>query len=227
MAVPAPADGLIGLGLGGAVRRLLLVVGGLLLLLLMLVVGALQAVKTQAVRDRIAAALSSALGQPVTIGHLGVSLLPSPALTAQAVRVGRSDPGGAADSTAAPGLFVGEVRVVPRLASILPGQPLAVDRVDLTRMLIAVRRDRAGPLGAAGGTRARQRHEQGAAVGLGSLTGPGGRLAIPVTATGTTTAPRYGVDLRAVAKQQLPGELQKVLRTPLQQGLEQLLPGRQ
>ena len=125
-------------------RRLLLVIGGLLLLLILLVVGALQAVKTQAVRDRITSALSSALGQPVTIGDLGVSLLPSPALTARAVRIGHSDPGGAADSTAAPGLFVREVRVVPRLTSLIPGRPLAVDRVDLTGMVIAVRRDRAG-----------------------------------------------------------------------------------
>jgi hypothetical protein len=44
--------------------------------------------------------------------------------------------------------------------------------------------------------------------------------------TGTTTAPRYGVDLRAVAKQQLPEELKKVLPTSHQQGLEQLLPGK-
>jgi uncharacterized protein involved in outer membrane biogenesis len=126
------------------VRRLLLVIGGFLLLLVLLAGGALEALKTQAVRDRIAAELSSALGQPVTIGELSVSLLPSPALTARAVRIGRSDPGGAADSTAAPGLFVREIRVVPRLASLLPGRPLAVDRVDLTGMVIAVRRDRAG-----------------------------------------------------------------------------------
>ena len=125
-------------------RRLLLVVGGLLLLLILLVCGTLEALKTPAVRDRIAAALSSALGQPVTIGDLTISLLPSPALTARAVRIGRSDPGGAADSTAAPGLFVREVRVVPRPASLLPGRPLAVDRVDLTGMVIALRRDRAG-----------------------------------------------------------------------------------
>jgi uncharacterized protein involved in outer membrane biogenesis len=126
------------------VRRLLLVVGGLLLLLILLVGGALEGVKTRGVRDRITAALSSALGQPVTIGDLTVSLLPSPALTARAIRIGRSDPGGAADSTAAPGLFVREVRVVPRLTSLLPGRPLAIDRVDLAGMVIAVRRNRAG-----------------------------------------------------------------------------------
>jgi hypothetical protein len=45
------------------------VVGGFLLLLILLVGGALAALKTQAVRDRIAAALSSALGQPATIGQ--------------------------------------------------------------------------------------------------------------------------------------------------------------
>jgi AsmA protein len=63
-------------------------------------------------------------------------------------------------------------------------------------------------------------------VGLGSLTASGGRLAIPVTVTGTTTAPKYGVDLGAVAKQQLPGELKKLLPTQLEQGLEHLLPGK-
>jgi AsmA protein len=63
-------------------------------------------------------------------------------------------------------------------------------------------------------------------VGLGNLAAPGGRLAIPVRVTGTTTAPRFGVDLGAVAKQQIPEELLKKLPAPLQQGLEQLLPGK-
>ena len=86
-------------------RRLVLVVGGVLLLLILLVVGGLQAVKTQAVRDRISSALSRALGQPATIGDLTVSLLPSPALTARAVRIGRSDPGSAYVSPDLPWAF--------------------------------------------------------------------------------------------------------------------------
>ena len=148
-------------------RRLSLVAGGLLLLLVLLVAGGLEALKTQAVRDRIAGALSSALGQPVTIGDLTVSFLP-PALTARTVRIGRSHPGGAADSTAAPGLFVREVRVVPRLASLLPGRPLAIDRVDLTGMVIAVRRDPAGhwelPVVPAAGTDTSKAHGPGFAL---------------------------------------------------------------
>jgi hypothetical protein len=47
-----------------------------------------------------------------------------------------------------------------------------------------------------------------------------------VTVTGATTAPSFGIDLRALAKQQLPEGLKKMLPTELQQGLEQLLPGK-
>jgi uncharacterized protein involved in outer membrane biogenesis len=127
-------------------RRLLLVLGGIPALLVLLLLGALAAVSTAPVRARIAGALSDALGQPVAIGGLHVSLLPSPALAASEVRIGDADPKAAADSTAAPGLFVPELRAVPELASLLPGRPIVVKSVELTRAVIAVRRDSTGSL---------------------------------------------------------------------------------
>lgn len=127
-------------------RRLLLVLGGIPALLVLLLLGALAAVNTAPVRTRIAGALSNALGQPVAIGGLHVSLLPSPALAASEVRIGGTDAKAAADSTAAPGLFVPELRAVPELASLLPGRPIVIESVALTRAVIAVRRDSTGSL---------------------------------------------------------------------------------
>jgi uncharacterized protein involved in outer membrane biogenesis len=125
-------------------RRLLLLLGGVPATLILLVLGALAAVNSKPARLRIANALSGALGQPVVIRGLSVSLLPFPALSASDVRVGGADGSAAADSTAAPGVFLPELRVVPRLSSLLPGRPLTVDRVELTRAVIAVRRDTLG-----------------------------------------------------------------------------------
>src|SRR4051794_41069813 len=110
-------------------RRLLLLLGGIPATLLLLLLGALSALDSKPARLRIANALSGALGQPVAISGLTASLLPLPALSASDVRIGGSDATAAADSTAAPGIFVPAIRIVPRLSSLLPGRPLVVDRM--------------------------------------------------------------------------------------------------
>lgn len=119
-------------------RRFLFVLAGLLGLFIVLAVAALQTLKSGAARSRIASALSGALGQPVTIGALSASIFPTPSLSARSIRVG------GADSTAAPGVSLETLRIVPQLSSILPGRTLTIDHVDLTGLTISVRRDSAG-----------------------------------------------------------------------------------
>jgi AsmA protein len=119
-------------------RRLLYFFVGLLALLGVLAVGTLQALKSVAARSRIASALSNALGQPVAIGGLTASLLPTPSLSARFIRIG------GVDSAAAPGVSLEALHIVPRLSSILPGRTLTIDHVDLTGLIISVRRDSAG-----------------------------------------------------------------------------------
>jgi uncharacterized protein involved in outer membrane biogenesis len=119
-------------------KRLPYLLVGLLALLILLAVGALQALKSGAARSRIASALSSALGQPVTIGGLSASIFPTLSLSARDVRVG------GADSNAAPGVSLRALRVVPRLSSIVPGRTLTIDHVDLAGLILSVRRDSGG-----------------------------------------------------------------------------------
>lgn len=119
-------------------RRLLYISIGLVGLLVVLAVVALQALKSETARSRIATALSSALGQPVTIGGLSASIFPRPSLSASAIQVG------GADSSAAPGVSLAALHVVPRLSSLMPGRTLTIDRVDLRGLVISVRRDSAG-----------------------------------------------------------------------------------
>jgi len=119
-------------------RRLLFIVIGIVVLLIVLVGVGFGLINSSAARAKIAQSLSSALGQPVTIGGFKVALLPVPALQAKDVRIG------GADSNAAPGLSLTELRVMPELSSVLPGRPLVVNRVDLKGLAIALRRDKSG-----------------------------------------------------------------------------------
>lgn len=119
-------------------RRSLYLLVGLVGLFVVLAVGALQALKSGVAQSRIAGALSSALGQRVVIGELSASIFPTPSLSARSIRIG------GADSTAAPGISLATLHIVPRLSSILPGRTLTIDHVDLTGLSISVRRDSAG-----------------------------------------------------------------------------------
>lgn len=118
-------------------RRFFYLLAGIVALLVVLAVVALQTLKSGAVRSRIASELSSELGQPVAIGGLNASIFP-PSLSARFIRIG------GADSTAAPGVSLESLHIVPRLGSILPGRTLAIDHVDLRGLIISVRRDSAG-----------------------------------------------------------------------------------
>jgi uncharacterized protein involved in outer membrane biogenesis len=74
----------------------------------------------------------------VAIGGLNASIFPTPSLSARFIRIG------GADSTAAPGVSLEALHIVPRLSSILPGRTLTIDHVDLRGLIISVRRDSAG-----------------------------------------------------------------------------------
>src|SRR5579862_700545 len=119
-------------------RRLLVIGGVIVLVLVAATFAALEALAAGVGKDRVAAALSSALGLPVTIGSMSVTLIPSPAISAGGIRIG------AGDSTTAPGVSLATLRVVPDLFSLLPGRTKTIERVDLVGLMIAIRRDKAG-----------------------------------------------------------------------------------
>ena len=96
------------------------------------------ALNSSAARAKIESSLTTSLGMPVKLGGISVSIFPTPALDARDVRIG------GADSGSAPGLSVTSVHVVPRLASVLPGRTLTIDRVELRGLTIAFRRDKNG-----------------------------------------------------------------------------------
>jgi uncharacterized protein involved in outer membrane biogenesis len=120
------------------VRRVLAVVVALVALVVAVIFFGLRTLESATGRGKIAGALSNALGEPVTIGGLTVSLLPSPALDATGIRIG------GADTNAAPGVSVSGLHVVPELLSFLPGRTPVVDRIDLVGFKVAVRRDKTG-----------------------------------------------------------------------------------
>ena len=114
-------------------RRVLAVVVVALLLLAVAAFIALQALAGGAGKDRIAAALSKALGLPVTIGQLSISFFPRPALAAGQVHIGTTT-----------GVNVQSVRVVPDVFSFLPGHTKTIERVDLIGLTVTATRDASG-----------------------------------------------------------------------------------
>jgi uncharacterized protein involved in outer membrane biogenesis len=115
-------------------RRVLAIVAVVVVLLAGLCVVGLQALAGGAGKDRIAAALSKALGLPVTIGQLSISFFPTPALTAGHVQIGAGQSG----------VGVQTLRVVPDLWSFLPGHTKTIQRVDLIGLAIEAGRDASG-----------------------------------------------------------------------------------
>lgn len=119
-------------------RRLLLLAGTLAALALTLVLLGFHALKSEAGKERIAGALSDALGQPVAIGDMSVSLLPTPALEMRQIQIGSADRG------AAPGITLAGLRIVPEVLSVLPGRTPSVSHMDLVGLVVSVRRDASG-----------------------------------------------------------------------------------
>ena len=114
-------------------RRAITVIVAVLILLAAVCFIGLQALAGGAGKDRIAAALSKALGLPVSIGRLSVSFFPSPALAANQIQIG-----------SATGISVGTLRVVPDLWSFLPGHTKTIERVDLIGLIVSATRDVSG-----------------------------------------------------------------------------------
>ena len=119
-------------------HHVLIVAGIALAACVALVLVALEALTSGPARARIAAALSDALGQPVEMGALSISIFPTVALDAKTIRVGGRD------SAAAPGIAIAELRVVPKVLSLLPGRTRTIDRIDLNGLVISVRRTASG-----------------------------------------------------------------------------------
>ncbi|MGH7628863.1 MAG: AsmA family protein [Gemmatimonadales bacterium] len=108
------------------------------LVAVVLVFAGLRALGSEQGRGRIAGMLSAKLGQPVSIGGIDLALIPTPAVTATKISVGDADP------EAAPGVAIGTVRVVPRVASLLPGRTPVVDQIQVTGLRISLRKDSSG-----------------------------------------------------------------------------------
>jgi uncharacterized protein involved in outer membrane biogenesis len=119
-------------------RRLLYVLIALAVLVLALFGLGYAALQSSAVKQKIEAGMTAALGQPVTLGSIDVGLFPSPTLDARDVRIG------AADSNAAPGLSLASLHVVPDIASFLPGRTITINHVELRGLTISLRKDKTG-----------------------------------------------------------------------------------
>lgn len=113
--------------------------GALVGLLLLAVVGFFLVRRTldpAKVRPMAEARLSAALGKPVRIGGMGLSLFPSPAVRATDIAVGEN-------AAQAPSLSIASVRIAPDLAGLFTGRVTGV-RVELDGVDCALRRDRKG-----------------------------------------------------------------------------------
>ena len=118
-------------------RRILIAIGALLALLVIAAGLGLQALESSMGRDRLAAALSGELHQPVAIGGLSISFFPTPTLEATAVQIGAS-------RRSAPGIDVARLVVAPQLLSLLPGRTPTISHVDLVGLVVSVRRTASG-----------------------------------------------------------------------------------
>ncbi|HEX5385762.1 MAG TPA: AsmA-like C-terminal region-containing protein [Gemmatimonadales bacterium] len=125
-------------------RRIVYVLLGLVVLLFVAAFVGLRALGTETGRTRIAGALSTALGQPVTIGDMSLSLLPTPTLRAGSIHVGAADSGAARSAAGAPGIALAGLTVVPTISSFLPGRTPTISRVELVGLTVSVLRDPAG-----------------------------------------------------------------------------------
>lgn len=119
-------------------RRLLVIVAVVIVVVLAACVFGIRALAGGAGKDRIAGALTNALGMPVSIGEMSVSVLPTPTLDAGHIKIGSGD------SAAAPGVTVGSLHVVPNVLSFFPGRTRSIERIDLVGLTVSARRDKSG-----------------------------------------------------------------------------------
>jgi uncharacterized protein involved in outer membrane biogenesis len=117
-------------------RRIVLAAVVALALLLVVAVVLRQSLRQGPLRAEAEARLSEALGQPVTIGDIGVSLVPRLSLTGRDVRVGTTE-------TEAPALGIARVHILPRLRALFSGR-VDIEEIQLDGLVVAVLRDPEG-----------------------------------------------------------------------------------
>ena len=98
-----------------------------------------RALDPERLRHIAEARMGEAIGQPVTIGTIGVSFWPTPSVEAGDIRVGS----GKAIAGRAPSVDVRALRIHPKLSSIF-SSPVVIDRVEVLGLAIRVRRDKDG-----------------------------------------------------------------------------------
>jgi uncharacterized protein involved in outer membrane biogenesis len=113
-------------------RRLLIFAAAIAVALTVAVLALRSSLVRDEVREAVEARLSATLGQPVSIGSIGVSLLSGIAVTGTDVRIGEA-------STLAPAVSVEQIRIHPRLSSLLSGARV-IDEVELRGFVMAVLR---------------------------------------------------------------------------------------
>jgi AsmA protein len=87
-------------------------------------------------REAVETRLSAMLGEPVSIGRLGVAIFPRLSVTGGDVRVGEA-------GTQAPALAIERIRLLPRLRPLLSGD-VVIDEVQLDGFVVAVLHDEKG-----------------------------------------------------------------------------------
>jgi hypothetical protein len=117
-------------------RRLLLAAAVLGVVLLAAVLVLRQLLLGPELREAIEARLSATLGEPVSIGRLGVALFPRVSITGGEVRVGEA-------RVQAPALDVEAIRIFPRLGPLLSGD-VAIEQVELDGFVVSVLHDAKG-----------------------------------------------------------------------------------
>jgi len=115
----------------------LVLLAGLLILVAVAALVVRRALDPATMRGQAEARLSAALGRPVTIGSMSVSLFP-PTVEGADIRIGD-----AAGSSRAPGVSLRAVRIRPRLSSVF-SSPMVIEQVEVVGLGVDIRRDRGG-----------------------------------------------------------------------------------
>ena len=115
-----------------------LIIAALIVLAIALLAGlvVMRLIDSDALRAVAETRLSSLLGQRVTIGAVGFSLLPSPSVTGRNIAIG-------ATADTVPSLHLSEILIVPRLRSLVSG-PIAIEEVTLDGLEVRILRDGTG-----------------------------------------------------------------------------------
>lgn len=116
-------------------RRILIGLGAVAVIAVVTLAFLLSSLQRGDLRAGVEARLSASLGQPVSIGEIGVSLFP-PSLLGTDVRIGEA-------RTEAPAIEVRRVRILPRLRSLLSGS-VVVEQLTLDGFVVSVLRDENG-----------------------------------------------------------------------------------